>query len=33
MGVVANPWKIDAMLDCPTPKDIKALRGFFGLIG
>jgi hypothetical protein len=32
-GVCADPWKIQAMVDWPFPKNIKALRGFLGLIG
>lgn len=32
-GVSADPSKIQAMLDWPTPKTIKELRCFLGLIG
>lgn len=32
-GVRANPEKIAAMLEWPLPKNLKALRGFLGLIG
>ena len=32
-GVAVDPRKIDAMLDYPIPKDVKALRGFLGLMG
>lgn len=28
-----NPTNIQAMVDWPTPKSTKALRGFFGLTG
>lgn len=31
--VSAEPSKLEAMLNWPTPKDIKGLRGFLGLIG
>jgi len=31
-GVVADPSKVELMLDWPPPKDLKALRGFLGLI-
>lgn len=30
-GVQADPAKIKAMTDWPTPKTLKALRGFLGL--
>jgi len=32
-GVAANPKKIRDMVDWPTTKDLKALRGFLGLTG
>lgn len=32
-GVRADPGKIQAMVDWPHPKTIKALRSFLGLIG
>jgi hypothetical protein len=32
-GVCADPGKIQAMVDWPFPKNIKALRGFLGLTG
>lgn len=32
-GVIANPSKIKAIEEWPTPKTIKALRGFLELIG
>jgi len=32
-GVATNPKKIRDMVDCPTPKDLKALWGFLGLTG
>lgn len=32
-GVKADPSKIEAMLRWPIPKNIKALRGFLGLMG
>jgi hypothetical protein len=32
-GVCADPGKIQAMVDWPFPKTIKALRGFLGLTG
>jgi len=32
-GVCADPEKIQAMVDWPFPKNIKALRGFLGLTG
>jgi hypothetical protein len=32
-GVVVDPSKIQAMIDWPIPKTIKALWGFLGLIG
>jgi len=32
-GVAADPSKIQAMVDWPIPKTIKALRGFLGLAG
>lgn len=32
-GVAADPHKIEVMLGWPTPKDLKALRGFLGLTG
>lgn len=31
--MAADPKKIEVMMDWPTPKDIKALRGFLGLTG
>lgn len=30
-GVVADPSKIQSMVEWPIPKTIKALRGFLGL--
>lgn len=32
-GVKADPKKIDSVLNWPTPKTLKALRGFLELIG
>lgn len=32
-GVKADPVKIKSMLEWPTPKNPKALKGFLGLIG
>ncbi|XP_042953538.1 uncharacterized mitochondrial protein AtMg00860-like [Carya illinoinensis] len=32
-GLRADPNKIQSMLDWPTPKNTKALRGFLGLTG
>ena len=32
-GVSADPEKIEAMANWPTPRTIKALRGFLGLTG
>lgn len=32
-GVVAEPSKIQAMVDWPTPSSLKSLRGFLGLTG
>lgn len=32
-GVTTNPQKIKAVVDWPTPKDAKQLRGFLGLSG
>ena len=32
-GVKIDPKKIDAMVDCPMPKSLKAFRDFLGLIG
>lgn len=32
-GVIIDPSKIQAMVDWPTPTNIKALRGFLGLTG
>ena len=31
-GVRANPSKVECMLNRPEPTDVKALRGFLGLI-
>ncbi|RDX97934.1 putative mitochondrial protein, partial [Mucuna pruriens] len=32
-GVAADPKKLEIMMQWPVPKDIKALRGFLGLMG
>lgn len=32
-GVKANPTKLQSMLDWPTLKSVKILRGFLGLLG
>ena len=32
-GVVADPKKIEAMMNWPTPTDLKSLRGFLGITG
>lgn len=32
-GVTIDPKKIEVMMMWPVPKDLKALRGFIGLIG
>lgn len=32
-GVSVNPTKIKVNIDWPTPKTVKELRGFLGLIG
>lgn len=32
-GVQANPSELQSMLDWPSPKTVKSLRGFFGLMG
>lgn len=32
-GVAADPKKLEMMMNWPAPKDIKALRGFLGLMG
>lgn len=32
-GVSADPWKTFAMQAWPSPKTVKALKGFLGLIG
>ena len=32
-GVTIDPHKIQAMVDWPRPKTLRALRGFLGLTG
>lgn len=32
-GVSSNPRKIEAMMEWPTPRNVKELRGFLGLCG
>jgi len=31
--VSTDPKKVDAMISCPRPTTVKAVRGFLGLIG
>ena len=32
-GVAVDPSKIEAILEWPTPKSVRAVRGFLGLAG